>query len=80
VSTIDYDPMVYDVLRETATQLRGLYLSRAHQATTTAERDQLAAAALTVRLEVDAVDVHNEYAVRAKTAELTDRLRLLRAA
>lgn len=74
---LDYDPMVYDVLRETATQLRGRYLHWSYTAADPDERERWRLEALNVRREVDAVDVYDEAAVRAKTTELADRLRAL---
>jgi len=75
--TMDYDPMVYDVMRETAARLRGAYIARERAAGTEADQQRWAQANLDVWTEVEAVDVYDEDAVRAKTAELRERLRPL---
>jgi hypothetical protein len=78
--TFDYDPMVYDTMRELATQLGGYYMSRAYAATSDVEHDRWSSIDLELQREIHAVDVYDEAAIRAKTAELGERLRAVRAA
>ena len=70
----DYDPMIFDVLDETATRLRGYYMGKWHRSTDPAERAALIEAQLAVLGEVDNVDIADVRAVQAKTAELSRRL------
>ncbi|OJV22874.1 MAG: hypothetical protein BGO26_00040 [Actinobacteria bacterium 69-20] len=78
--TFDYDPMVYDTMRELANQLGGHYVHQSYEATTDAERERWRLVALDVSREAEAVDPYDEAAVRAKTADFTSRLRALQAA
>jgi len=77
--TMDYDPMVYDVLRDTATRLGGKYIARAYRALTADEDDRWMQMDLDLQREVRGVDIYDEHAVRSKTAELTERYRLVAA-
>ncbi|KAE8128770.1 MULTISPECIES: hypothetical protein [Bifidobacterium] len=70
----DYDPMIYDVMRESAIRLGGKYISLARQSKTDAEREAFFAADRGVQQEADQVDRYNVNAVKTKTAEFADRL------
>lgn len=78
--TFDYDPMVYDAMRELANQLGGRYIHQSYTATTDDEREHWRLEALKVSREAEEVDPYDEAAVRAKTADLAGRLRALQAA
>ncbi|GAB3304897.1 hypothetical protein [Pseudoclavibacter terrae] len=69
----DYDPMIYDAMREAANRLGGLYMERWHQARTTEERDLWLQKNIAVSLEADAVDSYSLAEVQAKRAELVRR-------
>ena len=73
----DYDPMIYDVLRETANHLRGRYLHLAREAATPDAARRWNEAFTAVGVEVRAVDSRDRVQVERKTAELADRLRAL---
>jgi predicted P-loop ATPase len=77
---MDYDPMVYDTLRELATQLGGAYVARSDACDSPAERDRWMEMTVALGVEVREVDVHDEAAVRAKTDEISQRLDALRLA
>lgn len=73
-----YDPMVYDTLRELATQLGGAYIERKRATMLGGERERWARMSVELGREIRAVDVYDETAVRAKTKDLAERLHALR--
>jgi hypothetical protein len=73
----DYDPMIYDVMRECANVLRGDYIDLANHAGTAAEREALLAAERGVTGEADQVDIYDVDAVRAKTDEFNARYKAI---
>jgi hypothetical protein len=76
---VDFDPMVYDIMRETATELRGAYIWLSRHADTAAERDEAAAAQVALWQDVNSVRGSDLPTIRAKTTEYRSRLRRLRA-
>lgn len=75
-----YDPMVFDVLRETQARLTGVYLERwrgARDAGDTAEADSWLERVRAVDLEVATVPVADEAAVVAMRDELARRFAAL---
>ncbi|MCI1674249.1 MAG: hypothetical protein LKI34_08570 [Bifidobacterium tibiigranuli] len=70
----DYDPMIYDVMRESANRLRGEFVNLSNQADSDAERQAFDAAELGVYREAEQVDAHDVDAVRAKTADFDARI------
>jgi len=77
--TMDYDPMIYDALRETANRVAGKYVAWAYRALTAAEDARWMQMVRDVRAEVRDIDTYDESAIRAKTAELTERFRAMSA-
>lgn len=78
-----YDPMAFDVLRETQARLRGVYLERWHIARDAGDASNGEAWLEQVRAldrEVASVDVADETAVVAKREDLAGRLAALVAA
>lgn len=75
-----YDPIIYDILQDTATELGGQYIYLARQASTEAAHQAFMQADCGVQAEVAMVDISDVAAVRAKTAELVARLRAIRQA
>lgn len=71
----DYDPMIYDAMREAANRLGGLYMERWHLATTTEEREKWLQMNIALSLEADAVDSYALSDVQAKRAEFVRRFR-----
>lgn len=71
----DYDPMIYDAMREAANRLGGLYMERWHLANTPEERDLWLQKNIAVSLEADAVDSYSLVDVQTKRAEFARRLR-----
>lgn len=71
-----YDPMVYDVMRETATRLGGRLIAQARTTTDETQKQKLREESAQLEDEVLAVDIYSEHAVRAKTAELSARLQV----
>lgn len=80
-TTSEYmDPMVYDVMRETANVLRAEYIARERDARVRgddAARYRWFEADLALMREVRAVPPLDEAAVRSKIAELAERRRQL---
>ena len=76
----DYDPMMYDVMRESATRLGGEYIDLANHARTAAEREAFLAADRGVQREAQQVDIYDADAVKAKTGEFAARLGAIEAA
>jgi hypothetical protein len=77
--TATYDPMVYDVMHEVATQLGGRYIWLSRQADSMEDRDRWLRMDGDLWVEKWQVDADNEAAVRAKTQEYARRLRELDA-
>lgn len=75
----DFDPMVYDIMRETATELRGEYIWLSSHADTAAARDAATAAHIALWQDVDSVRGSDLATITAKTDEYHSRLRQLRA-
>ena len=73
----DYDPMIYDVMRESAVRLAGRYIWLSRQAETEQERQRLLEQQRSVMREADDVDTYDVDAVQAKRADFTRRLREL---
>lgn len=70
----DYDPMIYDAMREAANRLRGLYVARQNQAGSEQERQHWLEKQIAVRLEADEVDTYSLDAVQALRASFVARL------
>lgn len=73
-----FDPMIYDIMRETATELRGEYIWLSRHADTAAEREAARAEHSALWKDVDAVPGFDRAVIEAKTAEYRSRLRRLR--
>lgn len=71
----DYDPMIYDVMRESAVRLAGKYSWLADQAETDEERKRWIEMDWAVMREADDVDTYDVDSVQAKRAEFVQRLR-----
>lgn len=69
-----YDPMIYDIMRETANRVIGRYLVW-QRGTTGREAQHWQDERIRTRLAVRAVDPDSRRAVEAKTAELRETLR-----
>lgn len=76
---VDFDPMVYDIMRETATELAGEYVWLSRKAGTEAERDAAKAIHVALWQDVNSVSGRDLATIQAKTAEYRSRLRQLRA-
>ncbi|MCE7482876.1 MULTISPECIES: hypothetical protein [Microbacterium] len=76
---VDFDPMIYDIMRETATELRGEYIWLSDHADTAAERDAATTAHITLWQDVNSVSGRDLATIQAKTDEYRSRLRQLRA-
>lgn len=76
---VDFDPMVYDIMRETATELGGEYVWISRHADTEAERDAARAADVALWQDVNSVRGSDLATIKAKTAEYRSRLSQLRA-
>lgn len=74
-----YDPMVYDVMRESATMLSGAYIALKRLASDEAEAARWFHIDVALSAEVRAIDSRDEELVRAKTAEFAERYRALPA-
>lgn len=72
-SDVARDPMVYDVMRETATWYMGAMIALSRAATTEDETKRWMTEVDAVYREVLAVDPRNQDLVRAKTAEYHQR-------
>ncbi len=70
----DFSPMVYDVMRELATQLGGRYIEWMDEAATSAEKEHWRAEQFRVMLEARAVDPDSRQAIEAHTAKLREEL------
>lgn len=69
-----YDPMVYDIMRERANRLGGEYLYLKRHATDPIEEQQWAGLKLDLARRVRAIDSLDESAVRAASAEFSNKL------
>lgn len=76
---VDFDPMVYDIMRETATELGGEYVWLSRHAATTTEREAAKAADVALWQDVNSVRGSDLATIKAKTEEYRSRLRQLRA-
>lgn len=76
---VDFDPMVYDIMRETATELGGEYVWISRHADTEAEQDAARAADVALWQDVNSVRGSDLATIKAKTAEYRSRLSQLRA-
>lgn len=79
VGPATFDPMIYDIMRETATELCGEYIWLSHHAATAAARDAATAAHLALWQDMNSVRGSDLTTIRAKTDEYRSRLRQLRA-
>ncbi|MBW9207970.1 hypothetical protein KV097_18685 [Mumia sp. zg.B17] len=70
-----YDPMTYDVMRELANRLRGIYIARARKAASSEEDERWSQADRDLIAEVRAVPAMDLDAVTAMTATLRERIR-----
>lgn len=75
----DFDPMVYDIMRETATELRGEYIWLSDHADSAAARGAAMAAHIALWQDVNSVRGSDLATIKAKTEEYRSRLRQLRA-
>lgn len=66
----DFSPMLYDVMRELATQFSGRYVEWMDQAATEADEAHWQAEHFRVMREVRAVDPDSRSAIEAHTAKL----------
>ncbi|WP_454112734.1 hypothetical protein [Microbacterium maritypicum] len=73
-----FDPMVYDIMRETATELGGEYVWISRHADTEAERDAAKAADVALWQDVNSVRGSDLATIKAKTDEYRSRLSRLR--
>ncbi|WP_282858898.1 hypothetical protein [Pseudoclavibacter helvolus] len=71
----DYDPMIYDAMREAANRLRGLYVARQNEATTEEDRERWLEKQIGVRIEADEVDTYSLDDVQALRASFVARYR-----
>ncbi|MBS1673129.1 MAG: hypothetical protein JSS74_04110 [Actinobacteria bacterium] len=76
---VDFDPMVYDIMRETATELGGEYVWLSRHAATATEREAAKAADIALWQDVNSVRGSDLATIKAKTDEYRSRLRELRA-
>lgn len=76
--TETYDPMIYDVMRESANRLVGEYMYLAHRTKDAVMRNALLDAIGGVRREASTVDADSREAVEEKTAEFSQRAGNLR--
>lgn len=76
---VDFDPMVYDIMRETATELGGEYVWLSRNAGTEAEREAARATQIALWQDVNSVRGSDLATITAKTDEYRSRLRQLRA-
>lgn len=70
----DFDPMIYDAMRELATQVSGRYIEWKRAARTEAEAAHWQAEAGRVGREARAVDTRSRKAIEAKRAEFRQLL------
>ena len=70
-----YDPMIFDIMRETANRVVANYVAWEREARDPAEARHWQDARIRTRLAVRAVDPDSRRAVEAKMAELRETLR-----
>ncbi|WP_102510731.1 hypothetical protein [Sanguibacter massiliensis] len=70
----DFSPMLYDVMRELATQLGGRYVEWMDEATSSAAEEHWRAEQFRVMREVRAVDPDSRRAIEAHTEKLRAEL------
>ena len=70
----DFDPMIYDVMRELAARIGGRYVSWADAATDPATEQHWLAESYRVDREVRAVNTRSRSAIEAKRDELSRQL------
>ncbi|MGO4298331.1 hypothetical protein [Glutamicibacter sp. MCAF14] len=75
----NFDPMIYDVMRELTTQIVGTYSAWESEAATEREAEHWRAEWLRVRREAREVNPRSKVAIESKTAELRKVLRGLPA-
>jgi hypothetical protein len=78
--TYDYDPMIYDVMRESAIRLGGEYIALARKSADPQQKRALLLADRGIQEEARGVDSHDVDAVKAKTREFGRRLKDLHPA
>lgn len=71
----DYDPMIYDAMREAANRLGGLYMERWHLAESEADKEKWLALNRQVWRESRAVDPSSLGAVQSARADFVARFR-----
>ncbi|MFD0704567.1 hypothetical protein ACFQY8_02220 [Alloscardovia venturai] len=71
----DYDPMLYDIMRETANRLAGEFIYLSRQAQNPIEKQAFLEANYGVMQETNTVDISSKEAVEAKTREFAQRLK-----
>lgn len=71
----DYDPMIYDAMREAANRLGGLYMERWHLAESEADKEKWLALNQQVWRESRAVDPSSLVAVQSARADFVARFR-----
>lgn len=75
----DYYSMSYDVMRETANQIRGRCLAWANQAETPEAEQHWVEKSLQISKDIQQVDPYDEAAIDVKRAELRELFRSLPA-
>jgi len=70
----DFSPMLYDVMRELATQLGGRYVEWMREAATAVDREHWRSEDFRVMREVRAVDPDSRLAIEEHTAKLRAEL------
>ncbi|NMM94990.1 hypothetical protein [Bifidobacterium oedipodis] len=78
-NTSSYDPMIFDVMCESANRLIGEYMYLAHRNDDPAIRRALVDNVASVRAEINLVDPDNQMAVESKTESFNSRLSVLRS-
>ncbi|WP_139738587.1 hypothetical protein [Actinomyces wuliandei] len=73
----DFSPVLYDVMRELATQLGGRYVEWVREAESAGARDHWRAEQLRVMREVRAVDPDDRQAIEEHTMRLRAELALM---
>lgn len=70
----DFDPMIYDAMRELATQVSGRYIEWADAATDSETEKHWMSEAVRIGREARAVDTRSRKAIEAKRAEFRQLL------
>ncbi|MDO4241181.1 MAG: hypothetical protein Q4C71_01445 [Microbacteriaceae bacterium] len=76
---IDFDPMVYDALRELCTRISGRYVAWEYAAKSKAEEEHWEQERFRLNAEVRAVDPNSFEQIQAKRLELRERYAALLA-